>query len=317
MNAWNAADADGVQGALNNASAEYTSSTSSAAYVSSYAQQQCGGANQLSPIVHNPVPESAPSKTGAHSGTYGCYGSGANELTAAAESQYNQLLFANALQSRIANLQPNADGTQFSHNMMMAMGAPSVPGWDGSQQTSSNLLNQAVAQPIAGAHTYAALQTDNLINQYQYAATMNASLGNQQPQQVRDLLHLLELVLVSIHPRTFAQNYAVWAPAGLPQQGQGNLQQQQQQQLTNSFLNSNASDVAIGEFDAPNSSVTYAQTEQGGQTMMLGQSRLPAQGDHREDPGWEAQFRVLSKWRIEKGHVSSTSLGVHSISERR
>ena len=222
MNAWNAADADGVQGALNNASAEYTSSTS-AAYVSSYAQQQCGGANQLSPIVHNPVPESAPSKTGAHSGTYGCYGSGANELTAAAESQYNQLLFANALQSRIANLQPNADGMQFSHNMMMAMGAPSVPGWDGSQQTSSNLLNQAVAQPIAGAHTYAALQTDNLINQYQYAATMNASLGNQQPQQVRDLLHLLELCSSVDSPSNFCTELRCLGPGWPTSTGAGKL----------------------------------------------------------------------------------------------
>lgn len=312
MNAWNAAAAEGFQlatqgpDALNTdaSPAEYESSTSSsAAYAAAYAQQQqqpqqCGGANQLSPIVHDPVyPESAPSTTSAHPGIYGGgYGGGANELSAAAGSQYDQLLFTSALQAQIASQQANADAlSQFAmsqfHQMAMAMGAPSVPGWEGGQQASSaassNLLDQAVAQSAAGADYFAApqQQIDSLINQYQYAATMNAGLGNLQQQ-----------------------NYAVRASAGPPQLEQGNLQQQQQ--LTNPFLNSNASDAATGVFDALNSSGTYAQTQQDpsaigntcAQTMMLGLATLPVQENHREDPGWEAQFRVLSKWRMEKGH---------------
>lgn len=39
-------------------------------------------------------------------------------------------------------------------------------------------------------------------------------------------------------------------------------------------------------------------------TVKIGLASIPVEGGHREESGWEKQFKALKLWRLENGHVS-------------
>ena len=39
-------------------------------------------------------------------------------------------------------------------------------------------------------------------------------------------------------------------------------------------------------------------------TVKIGLASIPLEEGHREESGWEKQFKALKLWRLENGHVS-------------